>query len=260
MEDTRMKFHSRLLVYVCFGIAVCATAQAAPEVPMYVTNAVADPARPQDDRAQDANRKPEEVLAFTAVKPGQHIVDLMPGSGYFTRIFSKIVGAKGKVYALQPVEMDKEAPKGLQSLNSFAGTPAYANVVVLVQPVAALKLPEEVDAVWTSQNYHDLHDPFLGSPDMTHFNKSIFESLKPGGLFIVLDHVAAAGSGFSNTNDLHRIDPAAVKTEVMAAGFEFVGQSTVLANAQDDHSLPAFDKSIRGRTDKFIYKFRKPLH
>jgi predicted methyltransferase len=198
-------------------------------------------------------------LAFAEVKPGAVVVDLMPGSGYFTRILSKAVGPTGKVYALQPIEMDKAAPKGLQSLKSIAQTRDYPNVVVLVQPIAALSLPERADLVWTSMNYHDLHDPFMGSPDMKRFNKSVLDALKPGGLFIVLDHASAEGSGFARTDDLHRVEPAAVKAEVLAAGFEFVGESAVLRNSKDDHQSSAFDPAIRGTTDRFIYKFRKPL-
>jgi predicted methyltransferase len=113
--------------------------------------------------------------------------------------------------------------------------------------------------VWTSQNYHDLHDSFMGKPDMLSFDRSIFAALKPGGIFLVLDHAAAAGSGLSRTEDFHRIDPATVKAEVTSAGFEFVGKSDVLSNPADDHSHAIFDPSIKGRTDKFIYKFRKPM-
>lgn len=227
--------------------------------PAYISNAVAAADRPQADKAQDANRKPAEVLAFTGIKPGDKVVDLMPGSGYYTRIFSRIVGPQGMVYALQPTEMDKAAPKNLPILKSFAGTAAYPNVSVLVQSIAAMAIPAHVDVVWTSQNYHDLHDPFMGSPDMARINKTIYDALKPGGVYLVLDHAAAAGHGVSNTNDLHRIDPATVKAEVTAAGFEFVGESDVLRNPADNHSLPIFDPVMRGKTDKFIYKFRKPL-
>jgi predicted methyltransferase len=131
-------------------------------------------------------------------------------------------------------------------------------VAILVQPIASLQLPKNVDMVWTSQNYHDLHDPFMGSPDMARINKAIFNALKPGGIYIVLDHAAAAGTGTSKTNDLHRIDPAVVKAEVTAAGFQFVGESDVLANPADDHTLAIFNPAIKGKTDKFIYKFRKP--
>ena len=236
-------------------------ANAAPgQPPGYIVNAVADPTRPPEDRAQDINRHPEAVLAFSGVTPGESVVDLMPGAGYYTRIFSKAMGPRGKVYALQPEEMDKAAPKGLQSLHSFAGTADYPNITVLVQPVSNLAISAPVDLIFTSMNYHDLHDPFLGSPDMAKFNRTIFNSLKPGGIFLVVDHVAAAGTGFTKTDDLHRVDPLAVKQEIVAAGFEFVGESQALHNAADDHSSPAFDKAIRGKTDRFVYKFRRPQH
>lgn len=251
----------RLMLFAAIGACVAAAGlplRAAPGVPSYISAAVADPARPANERAQDIHRKPAEVLTFTGIKPGDKVVDLMPGAGYYTRLFSKIVGSKGVVYAVQPAEMDKVAPKGLQSLHRFAGTPAYRNVTVMVQPIGALNLPKGLDMVWTSQNYHDLHDPFMGSPDMARINKAIFDALKPGGLYIVLDHAAAAGAGVTETNTLHRIDPAVVKAEVTAAGFVFVGKSDVLHNPADNHTLPIFNASIKGRTDKFIYKFRKP--
>jgi predicted methyltransferase len=227
-------------------------------IPSYISAAIADPERPAGDLDQDVDRKPDAVLAFTGIKPGDKVVDLMPGSGYYTRLFSKIVGPKGKVYAFQPVEMDKAAPKGLVSLRSFAGTSGYPNVMIILQPAAAFAVPEPVDMVWTSQNYHDLHDPFMGSQDMLHFDKAVFDALKPGGIFLVLDHAAPAGSGLADTDTLHRIDPASVKAEVIRAGFEFVAESAVLRNPADDGSLSIYDKSIRGKTDKFIYMFRKP--
>jgi predicted methyltransferase len=254
-----MKLNSLFVVAIVLAAWTSMPAKAESGIPSYITAAIADAGRPPEDKAQDANRKPAEVLAFAGIKPGDKVVDLMPGSGYYTRIFSKIVGPKGVVYALQPVEMDKVAPKRLQALKTFAGTPAYANVVILVQPVAAIAIPERVDMVWTSQNYHDLHDPFMGPADMAHFDKSIFDALKPGGTFLVLDHAATSGSGISDTNTLHRIDPAAAKMEITAAGFEFVGDSDILRNPDDNHSLPIFDKSIKGKTDKFIDKFRKPM-
>jgi predicted methyltransferase len=253
-----MKIQALSLAALTCALLAGLPAEAAPGVPSYVTAAVADSARPADQKAQDATRKPEEVLAFAGVKPGDKVIDLMPGAGYYTRIFSKIVGPKGVVYALQPAEMNKAAPQRLKSLQGFAGNKDYPNVVILVQPIAEMQLPKNLDVVWTSQNYHDLHDPFMGSPDMAKINKAIYKALKPGGLYVVLDHAAAAGTGTSKTNDLHRIDPAAVKAEVTAAGFEFVGESDVLRNPADDHTLPVFDKGIKGRTDKFIYKFRKP--
>jgi predicted methyltransferase len=245
---------------VAFGTLLGAAAVAGSEaaVPGYLTAAIADTHRPPEDRAQDANRKPAAVLAFAGVKPGDTVLDVMPGSGYYTRLFSLIVGSSGRVIALQPVEMDKAAPKGLQSLRSFAGMPPYENVTVLVQPVGELALPEGVDLAWTSQNYHDLHDPFMGSPDLSRFNQAILASLKPGGLYVILDHRAPAGSGTTDTDTVHRIDPAAVRAEVLGAGFRFLAQSEVLRNPEDSDTLSIYDKSIRGRTDRFILKFRKP--
>jgi len=231
---------------------------AAAAVPEYITGAIADANRPAEDSAQDANRKPAAVLAFAGVKPGDTVIDVMPGNGYYTRLFSLIVGQRGKVIALQPVEMDKAAPKGLQSLRSFAGAPHFENVTILVQPIGELALPDRVDLVWTSQNYHDVHDPFMGSPDVMRFNKAILESLKPGGRYVILDHRAVTGSGTSATDTMHRIDPAAVRSEVLAAGFKFSAQSDLLRNPEDADTLSIYDKSIRGRTDRFILKFQRP--
>ena len=256
-----MKYRIAPFLLSALVLSAGIASHAAPsQPPGYIVNAIADPTRPAEERAQDVNRHPEAVLAFAGVKPGESVVDLMPGSGYYTRLFSKAVGVRGKVYALQPEEMDKAAPKGLQSLRSFAGTADYPNISVLVQPVGGLAIPEPVDLIFTSMNYHDLHDSFMGSPDMAKFNRTIFNSLKPGGIFLVLDHVAAAGTGFTKTDDLHRVDPAAVKKEVMAAGFEFLGESQALHNAADDHSLKMWDQTIKGKSDKFVYKFRRPKH
>jgi len=136
--------------------------------------------------------------------------------------------------------------------------PAYPNVSYIHAPIEKFVTPEKLDIAWTSQNYHDLHDKFFGPPDIATVNKAIYDSLKPGGVFIVLDHAAQAGSGLRDTDTLHRIDEAAVRKEVEAAGFKLVGESNVLRNPEDDHSKKVFDPSIRGKTDQFILKFRKP--
>jgi predicted methyltransferase len=258
LEEYVMTLRS-MLSFALVSAAVAVVPVQAAQVPAYVAHAVADPARPATDTAQDANRKPAEVLTFTGIRPGDTVVDLMPGSGYYTRLFSALVGPQGRVFAVQPTEMDKVAPKGLKAVKAFAGTAGYANVTVLVHPIDQLVLPPgRVDAVWTSQNYHDLHDPFMGPANMASVNHAIFDALKSGGIFVVLDHAAAPGSGARNTNDLHRVDPALVKQEVTAAGFVLAGSSDVLSNPADDHTKSVFDPSIKSRTDKFILKFRKP--
>lgn len=251
-----MKAMLALALCTALALPFASSAQHAHPMPSFTAAAIANPARPASDKALDADRKPLQVLQFTGITHGQKVVDLMPGAGYYTRLFSSLVGTQGTVYALVPNEAAKSLPK-IKALTSAA---PYTNVQVLEQPIAKLDLPQGLDVVWTSMNYHDMHDPFMGSPDVVAIDKAIFAALKPGGTFIILDHAAAAGSGLSATNTLHRIDPATVKQELASAGFEFVGESKVLANPDDDHTKPVFDASIKGHTDRFIYKFQKPMH
>jgi predicted methyltransferase len=225
--------------------------------PASVTAAIADKNRPAEDTARDADRKPATMIAFAGIKPGMVVVDLIPGKGYFTRIFAGAVGPGGHVYSYEATEFDGvykshhvEVPTGT--------VPNYPNATYIHAPAVKMEVPQLADVIWTSQNYHDLHDSFAGPVDMPAFNKAVYATLKPGGVFVVLDHAAVPGSGIGATDTLHRIDPAVVKKEVMAAGFKFAGESKVLRNPADDHSKLVFDKSIRGHTDQFIYKFQKP--
>jgi len=220
---------------------------------------VADSQRPQADRTRHAARKPAHCLAFAGLKPGDHVVELLPGGGYFTRIFSVAVGATGHVFAVaQPKSPSApaDAPEPAARVRAIAADAHYGNVGVVVQRLSQANLPHPVDLVWTSQNYHDLHN--LADLDIVTFNKAVFDALKPGGIYIVLDHAAEAGSGARDTKTLHRIDADAVKKEVLAAGFELVGQSDMLRNPADPHTLSVFDASIRGKTDQFLIKFRRP--
>lgn len=125
-------------------------------------------------------------------------------------------------------------------------------------PIAMVHAPEAADVVWTSDNVHDFHNKLFGPADMTAVNAAIYRALKPGGVYIVVDHAAQAGSGLRDTETLHRIDPVKVKIEALAAGFALEGESQVLRNPADDHTKRVFDSSIRGVTDQFILKFRKP--
>jgi predicted methyltransferase len=248
-----------LLAALTFSITA---AQAASGIPKPIAAAVADTARPDADRARDVNRKPDESVAFSDLKPGQKVADLLPGSGYFTRIFSVVVGPKGHVFAVAPAprpDAPAGAPDRAAAVKAIAADPHYSNVSVLQAAFATLTtlaLPEQVDLVWTSDNYHDLHN--IPNVDVGAINKAIFDALKPGGTYIVLDHTAEKGSGFRDTSTLHRSDPEAVKKEVEAAGFKFVGQSEVLRNADDQHTAKVFDAAVQGKTDQYILKFRKP--
>ena len=240
------------------GVALAAPPPAHIAIPGYVNKAVADPSR-GDDTKNDARRKVGELVAFSEAKPGDSVLELIPGSGYFTKVFSKVVGPKkGHVYAVWPEPYDKVSQPDSATLRALSKQAGYGNIEVLVQPAATLTSPTSLDVVFTSQNYHDYPDQFMGPTDPALLNKAVFAALKPGGTFIIVDHVAEAGSGLRDTDTLHRIDPATVKQQVTAAGFEYVGESGVLRNPNDTHKLKVFDKSIRGHTDQFAFKFRKP--
>ena len=220
--------------------------------------AISDASRPEADRAADADRKPADMLTFAGLKAGDKVADLMPGGGYFTRIFSKAVGANGKVYAVVPEEFLKVRATAGDAIKAIAADAGYKNVTVVTVPLAAFKPAEPLDVVWTSRNYHDYHNKMFGPLDMAAYNKAVFAALKPGGVYIVLDHTAAAGSGFEATETLHRVDPEAVKKEVLAAGFKLDSESSVLKSTADDHTGKVFDSGVRGHTDQFVLKFRKP--
>jgi predicted methyltransferase len=236
--------------------AVAAQAQAVPD---YVKAAVANPNRPAAETALDADRHPAEIVAFLGLKPGDTIVDLIPGDPqYFTHIFSNVVGPTGHVYDYIPTEFDAVLAKHHVVIPP-EGTvdPKWPNVTIVHHAAQDFAIPAKANIVWIRQNYHDMHDTFTGPVDVAKMNTAIYASLVPGGVFVVLDH-AAPGTGLAATDTLHRIDPAAVKSEVTAAGFTFAGQSDVLANPADPHTALVFDKSIRGHTDQFIFKFSKP--
>jgi len=248
---------NRRTFLVTFAAALAAitgpTASAAP--PSLLARSLADPARAQD-RTQDARRRPAQLVALAEINPGQRVVDLIPGSGYWSRIFSRIVGPRGRVYGIWPAPYAREAMGDIQNLRTLGRQ--YGNIDVLVEPGARLTAPQPVDVVWTSQNYHDYNDKFMGKPGSQSFARDAYRILKPGGLFIVIDHMSAPGRGLGDTETFHRIDRATVIREATAAGFRLAGESNVLRNPKDPLNIPVFDRSIRGHTSQFALKFRKP--
>ena len=241
-----------------FSLAVAALAIAsvpvhAAGVPDYVASAVADTARPDKDRERDADRKPAEIMALIGVKPGDRVVDIGPGSGYYLRILSRIVGANGKVIGFNPTWVDEKFPAAKDAVTGLAAA-GYTNLEGSVQPMADIKFDQPVDAIFMSQVYHDQHWQKI---DIAKMNKSIFAAQKPGGVYFIVAHTAVAADQKAIA-DLHRIDPAMVKAEVLAAGFALEAESDLLRNPADPKTISVFDKSIRGKTDQFVYKFRKP--
>ena len=218
--------------------------------------ALNDAKRPAEQKARDAVRKPAELLAIAEVKPGDKVGDFIMGGGYFTRIFSAAVGSTGKVYAVQPKEfIDFQASYGTNQDTVVAD---YANVVPLRPSLGAVTFPEKLDVIFTAQNYHDMHLSMAPEALAGMVDKALFDALKPGGLLVIVDHYAADGSGTRDSNSLHRIDIETVKKEVLAAGFVLESQSDILRNPADPRTASVFDASIRGQTDQFVLKFRKP--
>jgi predicted methyltransferase len=240
---------------LALALALLPLAAAAPRLPANIAAAASDPARAAD-AAQDDRRHGPEVLAFAGVKPGWRVIDLVPGGGYWSRLFARAVGPAGHVYGITPQPMAEHHADAVTAYAALSAT--YPNLSSDTQPATSITAPEKADLVFTAQNYHDYPDKFMGPVDPATLNKAVFDALKPGGVYLIIDHAAATGSGLRDTDTLHRIDPAVVKQEVTAAGFRYVGASQLLANPADDHSKLVFDKSIRGHTDQFIFKFRKP--
>jgi predicted methyltransferase len=211
--------------------------------------ALADPARPEADRVRDADRKPAEVIAFSRLRKGDKVAELVPGGGYFTRLLSAAVGPKGRVYAL--------TARPSQNLTDFAA--AHPNVTITAVQPGEVDVPESVDIVWTTLNYHDFKNTRVGDGDSAAaINAAAFRALKPGGFYFIVDHQAAPGAGASQTSTLHRIEDRIVKQEVKAAGFRLDAESQLLRHPADDHSLRVQESGIRGKTDQFILRFRKP--
>lgn len=215
-------------------------------------DAVADTRRPAEETARDALRHPVEMLAFAEVAPGDRIADIRPGAGYFTRLFSSVVGPNGHVYAFVPNRTAERENPGADALAQ-----AYPNVSRVNGALDAMSFAEPLDLIFMSQEYHDFHIPRFET-DVARMNAAVFAALKPGGRYVVIDHQAAPGTGISAVETLHRIEGDYLRREVEAAGFVFEGESRAVANPEDDHSLNVFDEGIRGRTDQFVYRFRKP--
>jgi len=248
---------NRLIAIASVAASLGAVGALADSVPQsHVAAALADPERPAADKDRDAARKPAEMIAFAGIKPGDAVLEVLPGGGYFTRIFSKVVGPEGHLFA---AVADSESTDDEPAAKAIAADVEYSNIMVISLTPEAIKPLPPLDVIWTSQNYHDLHLS-RAHIDVAALDKAWFNVLKPGGVVVIVDHAALPGSPAAQTADtLHRIDPAIARREMEAAGFKFDGESDALRNPSDPHAAIVFDPSIRGRTDQFMYRFRKPL-
>ena len=235
-----------LLALALSGAALAAA------IPNYVTNAVADTTRPKADTDRDTLRLPAETIAFAGVKPGMKVAEFFSGGGYFTRPLSDVVGPKGHIYGIENAKWDDGSDA------KVAAAVKDHNVSMQLVKLGEFSLPEKVDVAWITQNYHDLHIAKFGRVDMAAFNRHVYESLKPGGIYFILDHQANPGTGEAQIAALHRIQKAQVIREVEAAGFRLAAQGNALHRTTDDHTKSVFDKSVQGRTDQFMLRFVKP--
>lgn len=204
--------------------------------------------------------KQSELIRFAKIEAGATVIDVYPGDGDWTRLFSDVVGPTGRIYSFVPSEVAHFKNDPLGKMQALAKEPGRANVEVVSADV--VNLPEsakDADVLWMHLFYHDLHTPLIQAKGATAaaFNQAVFERLKPGGAYVIVDHAAVAGSGVSDTPTLHRIDPAEVRQEVEAAGFRLDAETRLLANADDPHSAKVFDDSIKEKTDRFAYRFLK---
>ena len=214
-------------------------------------NVVADAARPAEDTVRDEDRKPAEMLAFAQVRPGIKVAEIAPGGGYFTRLLSLSAGSTGKIYAVSS-----------RPIGWLAGwTATHPNVIQQSGQITDPLASEPVDLVWTTQNYHDFKNrpaDASGKDGAALYNAAAFDALKPGGVYLIGDHAGAPGTGTTQTSTLHRIESVAVIREVEAAGFKLEARSDILKHPADDHTSKVFDSGIRGKTDQFVLRFRKP--
>lgn len=246
----------RLVPAAALAALLATTAVSAAPKATPIAAALASPTRPAADRDRDAARHPAQLLAFAGVKPGMKVADFIMGGGYWTRILSGVVGARGKVYAYQPKQFIEY--RAAYATDQDAAVAGRANVVPSRESLGEVAFPEPLDAIMTVQNWHDLHlkqsPPEFGGV----LAKKLYASLKPGGVLLVVDHVGTPGATpFAVADSLHRGDQAATTREIEAAGFKLAATSPLYANAADPHTAIVFDPAIRGRTDQFVLKFVK---
>jgi predicted methyltransferase len=247
-----------LILSLCLGLAV--VGQPAWAAPANVAAAVAAPGRDAENVKLDASRKPAAMLSFLGLQRGAHVIDMFGGNRYWSEIIAPAVGPKGKVLVWEPTQFyDAE---GKKTFAEFAAkTP---NVSIVSTPFEAPQLPKDfADFLLINLNYHDVYwqsDKYgVKTMDPAAFLKTVYAAVKPGGTVGVIDHVAAPGGDTrAVVEKYHRIDPAVVRADFERAGFKFDGESDLLRNPADDHSKLVFDPAIRGKTDRFIYRFRKP--
>ncbi len=243
-----------IVVTLFFAVTVLADGHADIE------RAVANTARPDADRQRDADRKPVEVLTYFEIEPGMKVLDIFAGGGYYTEILSYVVGVEGEVSLYNNGGWDGFVGAGVEERLAANRLP---NVTSIVAEANDLSLEEDYyDAAVFVLGFHDLYyadEPNWPAIDAQNFVERLYGIIKPGGILGIVDHAAEPGVSVAVANTLHRIDPGVIRRDLVSAGFEFLGEADVLRNPADDRNKPMSDPSVRGKTDRVVMKFRKPL-
>ena len=257
--------HRLFIVVVAAALTACTSMQseapAAKSAPAAASGgdlatALATADRPAEDKARDADRKPAELMKFFGVKPGMTTVDIIALGGYVTEVLSVAVGPKGKVYSQNPpIALQLRDGMYAKQITDRLANDRLPNVVRVDAdlPASSQIAPGSVDVAITAMNYHDVRNM---NPDAgVGFLKAVYTMLKPGGVFGVTDHV---GNDGADNAKLHRIPKHFLMEDAQAAGFAVDGESDMLAHAADDHTRVVFDPTLRGKTDQFVVRLRKP--
>ena len=245
--------HFPVMVVAALAVASPLAAKPLATKPASSAAAVSDPARSADNRAMDEGREPAQVLDFVGFAKGQVVADYSAGGGYYSELISRVIGPKGGVIAL-------ESPRYFKADVWDRLRASHPNVAIIASDNLDLA-PRSVDAVFTHLVFHDLFlpaRPGQAAPDSQRVLANWFAAIRPGGQLIIADHVGNPGNVTITAGTLHRIDPAAARAAAEKAGFQFVAESSVLHRSMDDHLLRVFDPSVRGKTDRFLMKFKRP--
>jgi predicted methyltransferase len=220
------------------------------DTPAHVRRAIGSPDRTDEQRARDYHRKPAEILTLAGIEEGDQIVEIAAFGQYFTTLLLAAVGPSGHVDMYDLPYTERFAGAASREFDA-----KHANAVYHQESYNEVALPQNVDSVWNVLYYHDLQPQGV---DTAAFNRKIFDALKPGGIYLVIDHKAEDGSGWRDAATIHRMGVDTIKREVLAAGFELALESDLLANAADDRTKMVFAPGTRGTTDQAFFIFRKP--
>ncbi len=226
-------------------------------VPTTLSNALMSDRRPAEEKARDANRKPGKIMTFFGVKPGDKTAELLTFGGYYAGVLSEAVGETGVVYGHNNDWVMKRQEDGKSPIEKRIAEHGGANIVDLVSELENPGLPKgEMDSVFIVLIYHDAMGGF--GTDTAAMNKAVYDALKPGGVYGIIDHHAAPGMGALDLTKNHRVERHLVIEEIMKAGFEFAAETDVLENLDDPLNTSVFAPNLRGNTHRFVLKFRKP--